>query len=206
LRKNFVPASQDSITMHFRENGSRGYRPAARIAVNKRALLHRKINRDRINQQEIGPYGEPLNGTQHRKPGGLIDIDLIDFERVRASHSPTDSAPFYLSGKHFTFFRAYNFAVAQTANGAVRVENDSGGKYRPEKAATANFINARNPGKTGFSSFALVRADATDAPRLRVFSGTFGAPAFHLPPLPLGAEVRYSRSRRRAALPLRFLK
>ena len=172
-----MPPRKHTIAMHFGNNRCGCNGAAACVAVNQRELFDGQIKLESINQQVIGLDGKRFHGAAHRQPGCLINIDLVDLKCVRTSHGPAEGARFNLCRKSLTLRRVDNLAITKAANRPVRMQHDRGREYRSEKAAPADLVNPSDVGEAAFASFAFVRTNAADGPRLNVPGGTPGAPA-----------------------------
>lgn len=161
LRKDFVPAGENRIAMHFRQYRCGGYGTAAGIAVDQRHLFDGQIESESVDEQEVRRNGKRFDGAAHRQARSLQDVDLVDFKYIGAADTPAQAARFDMPCKSFSLFLQNDLAVAQAADRAVGMEENSRGKDRAEEAAAAYFIHARNARESALAGLPLESADAT---------------------------------------------
>ena len=87
-----MPLIEAGVAMHFGQDGGGRDRPAASVAIDERQLLDGKFQSQGINQQIVRLNGQGLHGPAHGQAGGLIDVDLVDFENIGGAISERASA------------------------------------------------------------------------------------------------------------------
>lgn len=157
-----MPLIETSITLNLCQNGRRGNGAAARIAVYKRKLLYREIDLNGVDEEVVRLQRQRLYSSAHRQPGGLVDVDLIDFEYVGAGDGPAETACFDVTCEILSFLGTQDFAVVETANGLIGIQDNCPGEHGSEQAAAADFVYARDAAVTLLAREALIGTDATD--------------------------------------------
>jgi hypothetical protein len=146
VRKKGVPLVHAGVPANFSNDRRGGNGPAPGISPNQWFLFDRKVNLNRINEQIIGPHAKSYNCPLHRQSRCLVNVDLVDFERVRGSDGPIHAFGFDLGSQSCASLGIKDLAIAQTCNLPVGIENDCCGKNRAEKRATAHFVNPCHSG------------------------------------------------------------
>jgi len=161
LRKDVMPAHEAGVAVNFGQNGSGGYRPATRIAINQRQLFNRKIDGDGINQEIVRERGQRFHRSAHGEAGGLQNIDLIDLKNVRAAKGPANTALSDDLSQLVTLSGIQNLAVIESANRPIRVQNNRRREDGTKEATATDFIDPRNTLEAALASGAFVGVDAT---------------------------------------------
>src|SRR5580658_8764778 len=124
--------------------------------MNEGALGDGKIHRNGVDQKIIRRRMQALHGSPHGQARGLIDVDVIYFERVGSGDGPSDGAFADASGENLAAFSWKLFTIPQAAYGTIRRKDHGSSEDGTEQGATANLVNAGDPLETLSLGLALV--------------------------------------------------
>jgi hypothetical protein len=132
LGEELVPAREAFIAMDFRDDGGRCYGAAAGVSSDQGFLGDGKVEFEGVDQKVVRFGRKRKYGAAHGETGSLVDVDLIDFKDISSSDSPGDGPGFDLGSQNGTSAGVQDFAVVQTPDGTVGIEDYGSGKYWTE--------------------------------------------------------------------------
>ena len=124
LRVELVVFLHSAVALRFRENGSRGDRCRAHIAMNQRLLFDRQVEFDGVEQEVIRKRVKLRDGGNHRLPAGLIDVPGVNPAGVDFSYRPCQRMDANSFGQNEASLGIYFLGVVEANDPARGTQND----------------------------------------------------------------------------------
>ncbi len=162
LGKDGIPFTHAGVPLDLRQDGRGGDGVAEGVAVDNGLLGDADVERERVNQEEVRSGSELFDGQLHGEARSLVDIDAVDDSGVDGGDRPGGGALANAFGEHGAAGGIELLAVVQSANGAVRRQDDGGGEDGAEQRAAAHFIDAGDRAEPTRAHLAFDGAVAAD--------------------------------------------
>ena len=159
-----VQLNHQPIARDFRDDRSGGNRRTSPVAVKYAPLRHREIRHPKgIDEHDVRKRYERKHRALHRAQRRLMDVDAIDFCRVRGSHGPCDGVAENPVVETFTFGGRDQLGVGHAGNVLVRSEHDRRRNDGASQAASSYFIDAGHIHESHTAQRVLQRAHRGDS-------------------------------------------
>lgn len=156
LRIKLIELVHAAIAIDFGEDGCRGNRDGARVAMDDRFLLDGQIEFDRIEQKVIGKRTQLRNSGNHRLAAGLINVPRVDAAGIDFGDGPAERVFANAFCEFDAAFGREFLGIVEAHDSALGIEDHGGGEDWAEEGAAASFIETGDALPTVLSRDALV--------------------------------------------------
>ena len=156
LRIDLVELFHPAVAIHFCQNGGRGNRGGAHIAVDQGFLLDGEVELDGVEQQVIGERMKLRDCGDHGLAAGLIDVPGIDAARIYFGDGPGQRVLAYAFGENESPFGIDFLGIIEADDSASGAEDYRCGYHRAKQRTAAGFVESGNTQPAALARFAFV--------------------------------------------------